>query len=250
MAIRSGAALVALAASIAIPFSVRADPPQPAAAGFLLPAGTVVTIVLDQEIDSATVAPGAVIAAHLRDPIVVGGRTLAPAGSPVRIVVTETRRAGDGVSGEVVLDLAPVRLTDRLDLPLRFVHADLSPLLIAADPEDVILPPSPKAQPLKRGFDVILPRGTRLRARTAASVQATSSAGDTLVTPPPYRLSTEKPYAPFTPIPLATYNPRFTPAPRNAKPSPPPPPSSSPSASTASPSPAPTPSPAATPSSP
>jgi hypothetical protein len=250
---RVGAACAALAASFAIPLSVRADPPQAAAAGFLLPAGTVLTIVVDQQLDSAVIEPGTIVRAHLRDPIVVRGKTLAPAGAQVQLIVSATRRSSEGVSGEIMLRVEPLQLSDGLNLPMRLVYPVLSPLLIAANTTDITLPQHAKNEQIKRGEDLIVPRGTMLRAKTTVTVDATNPQQDVLVAPPPYTISTEKPYSAFTPIPLATYNPRPTPPPRNRRgrgrggptPSPSPSPSvtASPSASaisTASPSASPT----------
>jgi len=207
----------------------------------LLPAGTVETIVLDQAIDSAQTEPGAIIRAHLRDAIVVRGKTLAPAGSPVQMIVSATRRAGNGVSGEIMLRLESVHLVDDLNLPMRLLHPVLSPLLVAANAEDIALPSKAAAETVKRGANLVLPHGTMMRAKTALTIDATDPHKDVLVPPPPYTISTEKPYSAFTPIPLVTYSPRPTPPPRprgrgrgrgRAKPSPSPSPSPSATEST------------------
>ena len=209
-----GAACAVLAASFAIPLLVRADPPQIAAAGLLLPAGTVETIVLDQAIDSAQTEPGALIRAHIRDAIVVRGKTLAPAGTPVQMIVSAMRRAGNGASGAIMLRLEPLHLRDDLNLPMRLVHPVLSPLLVAANAEDIALPSKAAAESVKRGENLVLPHGTMMRAKTALTIDATDPQKDVLVPPPPYTISTEKPYSAFTPIPLVTYSPRPTPPPR------------------------------------
>ena len=242
---RVGAACAALAASFAIPLLVRADPPHTAAAGFLLPAGTTQTIVLDQQIDSAETEPGTLVRAHLRDPIVVRGKTLAPAGAQVQLIVSATRRSSEGVSGQIMLRLEPpLHLSDGLNLPMRLLYPVLSPLLVAANTTDITLPPDAKIEQIKRGADLILPKGTMLRAKTTVTLDATNSQQDMLVAPAPYTISTEKPYAAFTPIPLVTYHPRATPPPRNrrGRGTPAPSPSSSPTA-TPSPSASPTASP-------
>jgi len=245
-ATRVGAVLAALTASVAIPLLVRADPSQPAAAGFLLSAGSYETIVLDHAVSTADVEPGAVVGAHLRDAIVVRGKTLAKAGTPVQLFVTEVRRAGDGVGGEVVLRVEPVHLEGQLNLPMRLLHPALSATLVLANPDDIVLPAKDKSAQPVRGSDLILSPGTQLRARTMATIDATDPNRTVLATPLPYTLSTERPYAAFTPIPLTTYDPKaFTPPPRRRrgrrKPSPSP--SPSPSASeTVSPTPNPSPS--------
>jgi hypothetical protein len=245
-ATRVGAVLAALFASVAFPLLVRADPSQPAVAGFLLSAGSILTIVLDHTVSTAELEPGAIIPAHLRDAIVVRGKTLAKAGAPLHLIVTEVRRAGNGVGGEVVLRVEPVHLEDELNLPMRLLHPALSATLVLANPDDITLPAKEKTSPPVRGSDLTLVPGTLLRARTMATVDATDPNKTVLATPLPYTLSTDRPYAAFTPIPLTTYNPSaFTPAPRRRRGRPTPSPSPSPSPSetaTATPTPNPTPS--------
>jgi hypothetical protein len=238
--------LAALIASVAIPLSVRADPSQPAAAGFLLSAGSPVTIVLDHTVSSAELEPGAIIPAHLREAIVLRGRTLAPAGTQMHLIVTEIRRAGNGVGGEVVFRVEPVHLADDVNLPMRLIHPSLSATLVLANPDDIVLPAKAKTLPA-RGADLTLPPGTQLRARTTLTVDATNPNKTVLASPMPYTISTDRPYAAFTPIPLTTYNPNFTPAPRRrgrATPSPSPSPSQT---ATESPTPSPSPTPTQTP---
>ena len=237
---RVSAAFAALAASVALPLLVHADPSQAPAAGFLLSAGAPEVIVLDHSINSAQIEPGDIVPAHLRQAIVVRGKTLAAAGEPVHLVVTEVRRAGNGVSGEVVLRVEPLHLNDNLALPVRLSHPAMSPLLVLANAEDITLTAKAKGE-LHRGSDLILPAGTALRAHTAATIDATDLQKIVVVTPPPYTISTDRPYSAFTPIPLVTYNPSaFTPPPRRrGTPSPSPSPSASESVT---PAPAPTPS--------
>ena len=243
-ATRLGAVLAALTASVAIPLLVCANPSQPDATGFLLSAGSFETIVLDHTVSTAELEPGAIIPAHLRDAIVLRGKTLAKAGTPLHLIVTEVRHAGNGVGGEVVLHVEPVHLDDELTLPMRLVHPALSATLVLANPDDIALPAKQKASPPVRGSDLTLSPGTLLRARTTVTLDATDPNRTVLATPLPYTLSTDRPYAAFTPIPLTTYNPAaFTPAPRRRRGQPTPSPSPSPSPSeSATPTPNPTPS--------
>lgn len=208
---RAGAACAALAAAVAVPWLAHAAPPQTPAADVILPAGTTEMLVLDQGIDSATTQPGATIAAHLRTAIVLRENALARAGAPVHLRVTETRRAGAGVGGEIVLLVEPLELAGGIQLPLQLAHRAITPVLIAANPQDVALPHS-KEKP-KPGADVLLPRGTLLRARTSATLDASNPGQTKVSSPPPYTFSTDQPYAAFTPIPLYTLNPQYTPSP-------------------------------------
>ena len=219
---------MALAAAVAVPWLARAVPPQTTAAGVILPAGTSEMLVLDQSIDSATTQPGATIPAHLRNAIVLHETVLARAGAPVRLRVTQTRRAGAGVGGQIVLRVEPLELAGGIALPLQLVHRALTPVLVAANPQDVALPLKEKP---KAGADLMLPPGTLLRARTSATLDASNPNQTKVTSPPPYTFSTDQPYAAFTPIPLYTLNPHYTPPPgrRRGKAAPKPSPSPSPS---------------------
>lgn len=230
---RAGAACAALAAAIVVPWLVYAAPPQTTAAGVILPAGSSEMLVLDQSVDSATAQPGATIAAHLRGAIVLHGKVLARAGTAVRLIVAETRRAGAGAGGEVFLRVEPLELAGGIALPLQLQHPALTPVLVAANPQDVALPNS-KEKP-KAGTDLMLPPGTVLRVRTSATLDASDPDQTKVTTPPPYTFSTDQPYAAFTPIPLYTLNPHYTQPPGrrrgNARPTATPSPSPSPSPS-------------------
>ncbi|MGH7661789.1 MAG: hypothetical protein ACRENA_12850 [Vulcanimicrobiaceae bacterium] len=227
-----------MAAAVALPWFVDAAPPQTPAAGVILPAGTIETIVLDESVDSSTSQPGSTIAAHLHGAIVLREKVLARAGAPVQLLVTATRRAGAGASGEIFLRVRPVELAGGIALPVELLHPAMTPVLVAANPQDVTLPHS--KEQLKSGTDLRLPPGTLLRARTSATLDASNPSQTKLTTPPPYTFSTDQPYAAFTPIPLFTMNPKYTQPPRRrrgkaaASSSPSPSPSASPSASPSS----------------
>ena len=235
---RACAALAALA-SIALPILVRADPPQPAAVGSLLPSGAPLALVLEERLDSATTLPGTQIRTRLRQPLLFHGVTVAPAGARVWLTVTQIRRASPDVDGEIFVRVGSIRLADGADLPLSLPHYALSAPLVAANRDDVAIP-GRTATTVPHGLELLLPPGTVLRARTAAAVDASDPHKLLVVKPPPYTLSTDTPYSAFTPIPLMTYNPLALPPTRRGRPAPTP-------AATASPTDTPPPLPSATP---
>ncbi|MBV8356198.1 MAG: hypothetical protein JO101_12805, partial [Candidatus Eremiobacteraeota bacterium] len=214
IATRACAALAALA-SVVVPLLVRADPPpSQGAAGFVLPTRTTVALVLQNPLGSATSTPGETAYARIAAPLTLQGRTLAPRGSEVVLTVTAIRHASPAVDGAIFLSVSALRLTTGADLPLSLSHPVISPLLVAANPQDIRIPGAAPSQP-PLGSEIVLPSGTVLRATTEAAVDATDPQRTVIVTPPPYTLSTDRPYSAFTPIPLFTYNTRFyTPAPR------------------------------------
>ena len=238
---RQACAAFAALASIALPLLVRADPPQPAAVGFLLPDGAPLALVLEQRLDSATTPPGAQIRTRLRRPLLFHGVTVAPAGTPVWLTVTQTRPASADVDGEIFLRVGAIRLADGADLPLNLPHYGLSAPLVAANRDDITIP-GRMAASVPHGLDLSLPPGTVMRARTAAAVDASDPRKLVVVKPPPYTLSNDTPYSAFTPIPLMTYHPMALPPTRRRRPTPSPSPTASPTG-TASPVPSPTPTP-------
>jgi hypothetical protein len=60
----------------------------------VIPAGTVLTIRLDQEVSSKSNQEGDRFLASLAQPLVIQGKTVAPAGAPVSGKVTEAHAAG------------------------------------------------------------------------------------------------------------------------------------------------------------
>lgn len=234
---RLACAAFAALASIALPLLVRADPPQSTAVGFLLPDGAPLALVLEERLDSATTTPGTHIRTRLRQPLLFHGVTVAPAGAPVWLTITQTRRASADVDGEIFVRVGAIRLADGADLPLALPHYSLSAPLVAANRDDIATPRR-MATTVPHGLDLVLPPGTLFRARTAAAVDASDPRKLVVVKPPPYTLSTDMPYSAFTPIPLVTYNPLAIPPARRRHPTPSPSPTASPT-DTASPAPSP-----------
>src|SRR5205823_1058732 len=123
---------------------------------------------------------GTTVRAHLRDAIVVAGKTLVAAGAPLELSIIDVRRALMGnVDGWVQVDLHPLRLADGQILPLhlprshidRFVTVGQASTQDATDTiGDIFVPYHMLYHALRKGSDVTLKPGTVLRARTSAAL--------------------------------------------------------------------------------
>src|SRR5215472_1935532 len=95
------------AAKVATPHPAETPPEPPAPEPVVSPSGTVLTVRLQQPLDSKSSQPGQRFEAALAEPIVVDGKTVAPTGSRVSGVVTEAHAAGHfkgGASLNLTLD--------------------------------------------------------------------------------------------------------------------------------------------------
>ena len=95
--------------------SESAPPP-----GNVLPFDSTLLVVLDDAISSKASKTGEIVRAHLKYAIVVGGRTVAPAGTPVQIRIVDTSAADIADTyGFVDIYFEPLKLVDGRMLPLR-----------------------------------------------------------------------------------------------------------------------------------
>lgn len=92
-----------------------------------VPAGTKVTVRLNQALSSAVNEAGDQFDATLDAPIVADGRTLAPAGTPVKGVVTHARESGK-VKGKAELTLS----LDSIEIADNAYSLDVHPLTLKA----------------------------------------------------------------------------------------------------------------------
>jgi hypothetical protein len=224
----------------------------------VLPYGSPLYFVLDEKVNSGSTAPGTSIRMHLRDPLVVGGVTLAPAGAPASFTVVETAAAQTGdVDGAIQIHLDPLALPGRdRTLPVRAYHEYLTIEMTAGQLAtrgttdtiaDVFVPYHALYHALRKGHQMVLPVGSVLRAETDATIDASQPSAIVIGTPPPFISTFDPPHADLTAAPFYTPAPaRPHPLPRGKptlpprpSPSPSPPPAPSPAASEAPPSPQP-----------
>jgi len=185
---------------------------------------------LDEAVHSKKTQPGTTIRMHLSKALVVGGIELAPAGSPATMKVISTRPAqAPDTDGAVQIDLDPLPLPGRGSLPVAVTKSFITIEQTAGQQstrgltdivEDILLPVAAIAQSFRKGRELALPPGTIIRARTAASIDASHASAVVIATPAPFQLNTDVPHAGFTPIPLYTVPTPQPRAPATPKPTP------------------------------
>lgn len=267
LANRSHLALMILAAAGALLAAAAGDPlradaivvttPTPAATATPIPApaaspltanSTVLPLesslffVLDETISSHNSKGGTYVRAHLRDPLVVNGVTVAQKGAAVQIEVVHATGAQMGnVDGEVEIYFEPLALSDGKKLTLNTPTAHINPHMSSGQYNtqavedtvgDIFVPYHYMYHMLRKGHDVDLRPGTVIRARTAESI-AINHGTIVLATPRPFDYSADTPHSDFSPMPFATPRENPTVPPKSTpKPTPPPTPTPTPEPTT------------------
>ena len=180
----------------------------------VLPLGSSVFFVLDDSINSHSAKVGSFVRAHLRDSLVVGGRTIAPAGTPVRIEIVNDSPAQIGnVDGSMQIYFEALTLPSGTILPLHTPTAHLEPHMSAGQEStrgltdtvaDIFIPYHYLYHVLRKGQDVVLRPGTVIRARTAATLTTAKGGIVSIATPAPFSMNLDRPFAAFSPSPTAT----------------------------------------------
>ena len=271
-----GAAFVALLVTLgagsvgAYPTSPTPAPtasasPTPLPPGNVLPFDSNLVFILDDPISSKSSRAGQYVAAHLKDPLAIDGRVVAPASSPakIRIVAVSAADIGD-VYGFVDIFFEPLALPDGRSLPLRAPVARLEPNVSAGHQstvamedtiEDQVIPYHFLYHIFRKGKNFVLDAGSEVPAHTEATLTALPNGTIAIQTPrpPAQNLRVPKPtfpvepaatpFAPGTgersrktppPVPTPTATPVAVPTPTPWPTPEPPTPTPSPSASTSS----------------
>jgi hypothetical protein len=178
----------------------------------VLPLNSSLFFVLDGTLSSRAGA-GTIVRAHLRDPIVLAGKTIAPAGSPVEIEISQATRAHMGnEDGSVDIYFKALRLAGGQVLPLTTPTAHIDPHVSVGQYNtravtdtigDIFIPGHYLYHMLRKGHDVTLAPGTVLRARTGAALSLANGAV-VLATPAPFVTAGDTPHPAFSPEPLYT----------------------------------------------
>ncbi len=204
---------------------VPTPPPLPPPAGSTLPEGSTLYFVLDEKINSGSTKPGTHVPMHLRDALVLNGRTVVPAGAPATLDVVTTSKAGSGdVDGAVQIYLEPFAIPGQgLDLPLHAFHeyltvgrtaGELATRSTTDQVADIFIPYHAIYQIFRPGRQLVLPTGSVLRAQVAATLDASNPAKLAIETPAPFASNFDQPHSDLTPSPL------YTPAPATPRPLP------------------------------
>jgi hypothetical protein len=192
--------------------STPANTPAISPNATVLPLDSSLFFVLDGTISSRLTA-GTIVRAHLRDPIVLDHKTIAPAGTAVDIEISQADRAHMGnEDGSVDIYFKALRLPGGQTLPLMTPTGHIDPHVTVGQYNtravtdtigDIFIPGHYLYHMLRKGHDVTLGPGTVLRARTGAEL---SVAKGTVVVAAPAPLVTagDTPHAAFSPAPMYT----------------------------------------------
>lgn len=204
------AAFTALAAIIASAGFVQA---RAAAASATLALNSPLVFILDAPLDSGADRPGTLIPAHLRTALVVGGRTLAPAGTRIEIRVNGAVAAQSmNVPGALDITFEPLPLIGGNALPLTTPVERLDPHESAGRATtqgitdtlgDILIPGHVLYRIFRKGPNVRIPAGTPIRAATAATLSVRDGAV-AIATPEPLITDFSTPAPAFSPEPMAT----------------------------------------------
>lgn len=178
----------------------------------VLPLNSSLFFVLDDTVSSHS-KPGSVARAHLRDPIVLEGVTVARAGAPVNIEISQASAAQvGGVDGTVEIYFESLALPGGKTLPLSTPTARINPHMTAGQEStrgitdtvgDIFIPGHFLYHMLRKGGDVNLRPGTVIRARTAATL-AIAHGALAVTTPAPFVTSEDAPHPAFSVAPVYT----------------------------------------------
>jgi hypothetical protein len=178
----------------------------------ILPLESSLFFVLDETISSRS-RSGTSSRAHLQNPIVLNGITVAPKGAPVQIQIVQASAAHSGnVDGSVDIFFEPLEIAGGKKLPLTTPTEHLNPNMSVGQQStqqvedtvgDIFIPGHILYHMLRSGHNVTLRPGTVIRARTAAAIRVLRGGAISLSTPQPFVTTGDRPASAFSAAPLA-----------------------------------------------
>jgi hypothetical protein len=188
--------------------------PSPQPTGNILPFDSNLTFVIDDAISSKSSKRGEIIGVQLKDALVVGGRTIAPAGTPAKLRIVNVSPADIGdVYGFVDIFFEPLQLPDGRVVPLRAPIARLEPHDSAGHEstveledtiEDEVIPYHFLYHIFRKGKNFVLGPGSQIPARTEATITALPNGAVAIETPRPMQPELQMPKSSFPSQPAAT----------------------------------------------
>jgi hypothetical protein len=233
--IAAGTLLAAIAPFAQAPLDARAYPlvtphhtptpstsPSPTAsvAPNIVPMGTSVGFILDGTISSSGSKAGDVIAAHLAKPLVVGGATIAPAGTQTQIKIVDASPASNpDIYGYVDIFVRPMQLPDGRVVPLRAPASHLNVNVSAGHESTVdventvgdIYAPTLLYHIFRKGRNFVLAPGATINLRTEATLVELANGTVAIETPTPLVVDQEAPISSYRAMPMVTVNPSYRP---------------------------------------
>jgi hypothetical protein len=193
---------------------VPTDAPQtPLPTGAVLPYDSSLFFVLDDTLSSGSAVPGQIVRVHLRDPLVLRGVTVAPAGTPAAIKVADVQpaKAGDEY-GFIDIYFMPMTLPNGQEVPLRAPQSHLnvnvsagheSTVDLESMAEDIVFPAAILLQVFRKGKNFTLHPGAAVRAKAEATISVNDRGVVAVQTPSPMSLPADAPAADFSKMKFA-----------------------------------------------
>jgi hypothetical protein len=186
-----------------------------------LPFDSSLIFVLDDPITSNGSKPNDIVRVHLKNALVVEGKTIAAAGAPakIRVLDAESAKSGD-VYGYVNIFFLPLQLADGRELPLRAPTAHLTVNTTAGHEAtvatedtigDIFIPYHVLYHAFRKGRNFVLSPGSEIRARTQANLSVLADGSVAIGTPQPISVEVEAPHSTFPTHPFATPKPGESP---------------------------------------
>ena len=150
----------------------------------LLPYGSTLPFVLDGAISSSGSKEGELVPAHLARALVVGGVTVAPAGTPIQIHIVDASPASNpDIYGYVDIYVRPMLLADGRELPLRAPSSHLNVNSSAGHDSTAalentvgdIFTPGLLLHVFRKGRNFVLEPGATIKLRTQAALVESSA---------------------------------------------------------------------------
>ena len=195
----------------------------------VLPLNSRLTFVLDGTISSASSKADELVNAHLKDALVIGSQTIAPAGTPAQIRILDAKPATNpDIYGYVDIYFEPLRLADGRTLSVRPPTSHLNVNVSAGHASTAaventigdIFTPTMLLHVFRKGRNLVMQPGAEIRALTEAAVEVLPNGAIAITTPAPIVVEEATPHSSFKTMPFATPNPSFrpelTPAPIDA----------------------------------
>jgi hypothetical protein len=194
--------------------------PTPTPPPNLLPLGSPLAFVLDGAISSSHSKAGDLVPAHLLKPLIVGGVTVAPAGTKADIKIVDASPASNpDIYGYVDIYARPLTLPDGRLIPLRAPASHLNVDISAghsstADIENTIgdvYAPTLLFHIFRKGRNFVLEPGATISLRTQATLITLSNGTVAIETPAPLVLDDETPGSEYRAMPMITVDPSYKP---------------------------------------
>jgi hypothetical protein len=197
--------------------------PMPKSSG-TIPYGSLLAFTLDEPISSNGSHQGQIVRAHLKETLVLDGRTIAPEGTPVQIrIINAVPASNPDIYGYVDVYFEPLQLPGGQTVPLQPPTSHLTVNVSAGHAStvavedtigDIFIPGHILYHIFRKGRNLVMEPGAVIRARTQATIALARNGAVAVTTPAPVVVNDENPASTFRAVPIATPAPTIEPLPR------------------------------------